>query len=81
MRKGLPAAPDAAWADYFEWAVNAAAKLAASGVEDTTQIHAHVLCRSNDIIDAIAAHGRGRNFIESTLEMELLDAFIERNMP
>ena len=77
LREGLPLRRTA-WADYFEWAVNAF-KLAASGVEDTTQIHTHMCyAEFNDIIDAIAAMDADVISIESTRsKMELLDAFIK----
>jgi 5-methyltetrahydropteroyltriglutamate--homocysteine methyltransferase len=81
LREGLPLRK-AEWKDYLDWAVGSF-RLAASGVEDSTQIHTH-MCYSefNDIIDAIAAMDADVISIEtSRSRMELLDAFRNYKYP
>ena len=81
IREGLPLrAPH--WPEYLAWAVDAF-RLAASGVEDATQIHTH-MCYSefNDILPAIAAMDADVITIEtSRSRMELLEAFREFAYP
>jgi 5-methyltetrahydropteroyltriglutamate--homocysteine methyltransferase len=75
LREGLPLRRSE-WQDYLRWAVDAY-RIAANGVEDTTQIHTH-MCYSefNDIIEAIAAMDADVITIEtSRSDMELLEAF------
>jgi 5-methyltetrahydropteroyltriglutamate--homocysteine methyltransferase len=75
LREGLPLRR-AQWQDYLDWAVESF-RIAANGVEDTTQIHTH-MCYSefNDIIAAIAGMDADVITIEtSRSSMELLDAF------
>ncbi|RYZ05625.1 MAG: 5-methyltetrahydropteroyltriglutamate--homocysteine S-methyltransferase [Myxococcales bacterium] len=75
LREGLPLRR-ADWQEYLTWAVDSF-RIAASGVEDETQIHTH-MCYSefNDIIEAIAAMDADVITIEtSRSDMELLDAF------
>ena len=64
------------WQQYFEWSV-LAFRVAASGVQDQTQIHTH-MCYSefNDVIEAIAALDADVITLESSRsQMELLKAF------
>ncbi|MCU7930292.1 MAG: 5-methyltetrahydropteroyltriglutamate--homocysteine S-methyltransferase [Candidatus Thiodiazotropha sp. (ex Codakia rugifera)] len=75
LREGLPLRPSE-WQTYLDWAVQAF-RLAANGVQDSTQIHTH-MCYSafNDIIEAIASMDADVITIEtSRSNMELLDAF------
>ncbi|MET4080242.1 5-methyltetrahydropteroyltriglutamate--homocysteine methyltransferase [Pedobacter sp. UYP30] len=81
IREGLPLRK-ADWKNYLKWAVNAF-KIAASGVQDETQIHTH-MCYSefNDIIEHIADMDADVITIEcSRSQMELLDAFADFNYP
>ena len=75
IREGLPLRR-ADWPIYLAWSVDAF-RLAASGVNDTTQIHTH-MCYSefNDMMDAIVRMDADVISIEcSRSRMELLDAF------
>lgn len=75
LREGLPLR-QSDWDTYLDWAINSF-RLAANGVQDTTQIHTH-MCYSefNDIIKAIARMDADVITIEtSRSDMELLDAF------
>ena len=75
IREGLPLRKED-WQDYLQWAVGAF-RIAASGVQDETQIHTH-MCYSefNDIISSIADMDADVITIEcSRSQMELLDAF------
>jgi len=75
IREGLPLRKED-WQDYLQWAVRAF-RIAASGVQDETQIHTH-MCYSefNDIISSIADMDADVITIEcSRSQMELLDAF------
>lgn len=81
IREGLPLRKEN-WKQYLDWAVKAF-RIAASGVNDETQIHTH-MCYSefNDIIDSIAAMDADVITIEtSRSQMELLDAFAEFKYP
>ncbi len=81
IREGLPLRK-ADWEYYLDWAVTAF-RIAASGVNDETQIHTH-MCYSefNDIIQHIAAMDADVITIEtSRSQMELLDAFADFNYP
>lgn len=81
IREGLPLRK-ADWQEYLNWAVNAF-KIAASGVQDETQIHTHI-CYSefNDIIHNIADMDADVITIEtSRSQMELLDAFADFKYP
>jgi len=81
IREGLPLRK-ADWADYLTWAVRAF-RLAASGVQDATQIHTH-MCYSefNDIMEHIAAMDADVITIEcSRSQMELLEAFADFQYP
>ncbi|QNF31653.1 5-methyltetrahydropteroyltriglutamate--homocysteine S-methyltransferase [Adhaeribacter swui] len=81
IREGLPLR-QADWPNYLQWAVQAF-RLAASGVQDTTQIHTH-MCYSefNDIIQNIADMDADVITIEcSRSQMELLDAFADFQYP
>lgn len=81
IREGLPLRK-AKRPHYLDWAVNAF-RLAASGVEDKTQIHTH-MCYSefNDIIEHIAAMDADVITIEtSRSQMELLHAFAHFEYP
>ncbi|GAA6150652.1 5-methyltetrahydropteroyltriglutamate--homocysteine S-methyltransferase [Pseudoteredinibacter isoporae] len=81
LREGLPL-KRSAWSGYLNWAVNNF-KLAANGVEDTTQIHTH-MCYSefNDIIEHIAAMDADVITIEnSRSDNELLAAFEQFDYP
>ena len=66
----------AEWAAYLDWA-SLAFRVAACGVQDTTQIHTHMCyAEFNDIIETIAAMDADVITIEtSRSDMELLDAF------
>lgn len=81
FREGLPLkASD--WPHYLDWAVKAF-RIAASGVQDDTQIHTH-MCYSefNDILPWIAAMDADVITIEtSRSDMELLDGFGEFAYP
>ncbi|SEN36836.1 5-methyltetrahydropteroyltriglutamate--homocysteine S-methyltransferase [Nitrosomonas marina] len=75
LREGLPLRKSQ-WKSYLDWAVRAF-RIAAGGVQDTTQIHTH-MCYSefNDIIVAIAEMDADVITIEnSRSDMELLTAF------
>ena len=75
LREGLPLR-QSDWDTYLDWAINSF-RIAANGVQDTTQIHTH-MCYSefNDIIKAIARMDADVITIEtSRSDMELLDAF------
>jgi 5-methyltetrahydropteroyltriglutamate--homocysteine methyltransferase len=81
IREGLPLRYEN-WAAYLDWAVRAF-RIAASGVQDDTQIHTH-MCYSefNDIIEHIAAMDADVITIEcSRSQMELLDAFATFKYP
>lgn len=81
IREGLPLRK-ADWANYLQWAIHSF-RVAASGVEDETQIHTH-MCYSefNDIIEHIAAMDADVITIEcSRSQMELLDAFVAFHYP
>lgn len=81
IREGLPL-QKAKHQEYLNWAVNAF-KIAASGVQDDTQIHTH-MCYSefNDIIAHIAHMDADVITIEtSRSQMELLDAFANFKYP
>ncbi|GAB3507870.1 5-methyltetrahydropteroyltriglutamate--homocysteine S-methyltransferase [Spirosoma knui] len=75
LREGLPLRREN-WAAYLNWAVMAF-RIAASGVQDHTQIHTHMCyAEFNDIIGAIADLDADVITIEtSRSQMELLDAF------
>jgi 5-methyltetrahydropteroyltriglutamate--homocysteine methyltransferase len=68
--------------DYLAWAVGAF-RLAASGVQDATQIHTHMCyAEFNEIIEAIAAFDADVISIEaSRSRMELLGAFTDFEYP
>ncbi len=81
IREGLPLRHRQHQA-YLDWATRAF-RIAASGVEDTTQIHTH-MCYSefNDILPAIAALDADVITIEtSRSNMELLTGFAQFNYP
>ncbi|UZD22953.1 5-methyltetrahydropteroyltriglutamate--homocysteine S-methyltransferase [Algoriphagus halophytocola] len=81
IREGLPLRK-ADWQAYLQWAVRAF-RIAASAVNDATQIHTH-MCYSefNDIIQNIADMDADVITIEcSRSQMELLDAFADFNYP
>lgn len=81
IREGLPLRK-AQRPHYLEWAVKAF-RIAASGVNDDTQIHTH-MCYSefNDIIQQIAAMDADVITIEtSRSQMELLKAFAQFKYP
>ena len=81
IREGLPLRKED-WQEYLQWAVGAF-KIAASGVQDETQIHTH-MCYSefNDIIQNIADMDADVITIEcSRSQMELLDAFAHFKYP
>ncbi|WP_143306619.1 5-methyltetrahydropteroyltriglutamate--homocysteine S-methyltransferase [Chitinophaga vietnamensis] len=81
IREGLPLRQENR-AAYLEWAVRCFA-IAASGVQDQTQIHTH-MCYSefNDIIRHIADMDADVITIEcSRSQMELLDAFADFRYP
>ncbi|GAB3783030.1 5-methyltetrahydropteroyltriglutamate--homocysteine S-methyltransferase [Spirosoma horti] len=75
LREGLPLRREN-WDTYLNWAVMAF-RVAASGVQDQTQIHTHMCyAEFNDIIGAIADLDADVITIEtSRSQMELLDAF------
>ncbi|MBN2613836.1 MAG: 5-methyltetrahydropteroyltriglutamate--homocysteine S-methyltransferase [Bacteroidales bacterium] len=75
IREGLPLRK-ADWQEYLHWAVRAF-RIAASGVNDETQIHTHMCyAEFNDIIQDIADMDADVITIEcSRSQMELLDAF------
>jgi len=81
LREGLPLRRED-WATYLDWAVRAF-RVAASGVQDQTQIHTHMCyAEFNDIIQAIADLDADVITIEtSRSQMELLDAFARFNYP
>lgn len=64
------------WQAYFDWAVFCF-RIAASGVQEKTQIHTHMCyCEFNDVIHAIADLDADVITLESSRsEMELLQAF------
>ncbi|SFZ83754.1 5-methyltetrahydropteroyltriglutamate--homocysteine S-methyltransferase [Tenacibaculum maritimum] len=81
IREGLPL-KKADWNTYLKWAIECF-KIAASGVQDSTQIHTH-MCYSefNDIIEHIANMDADVITIEtSRSHMELLDAFVKFKYP
>lgn len=81
FREGLPLRRKD-WDAYLAWAVECF-RIAAGGVQDTTQIHSH-MCYSefNDIIEAVAAMDADVISIEtSRSRMELLDAFTDFHYP
>ncbi len=81
LREGLPLR-QSDWEGYLDWAINSF-RIAANGVQDTTQIHTH-MCYSefNDIIKAIARMDADVITIEtSRSDMELLDAFKDFEYP
>lgn len=81
IREGLPL-QKAKHQDYLNWAVRAF-KIAASGVQDDTQIHTHMCyAEFNDIIEHIANMDADVITIEtSRSQMELLDAFADFKYP
>ncbi|HEX5155314.1 MAG TPA: 5-methyltetrahydropteroyltriglutamate--homocysteine S-methyltransferase [Parafilimonas sp.] len=81
IREGLPLRKENRQ-QYLNWAVKAF-RIAASGVQDETQVHTH-MCYSefNDIIDSIAAMDADVITIEtSRSQMELLEVFAEFKYP
>ena len=81
IREGLPLRKEN-WPAYLEWAVKSF-RIAASGVQNETQIHTH-MCYSefNDIIEYIAAMDADVITIEtSRSDMDLLDAFEQFEYP
>ena len=81
LREGLPLQRKD-WDAYLDWAVKCF-RIAASGVEDETQIHTHMCyAEFNDIISAISDMDADVISIEaSRSKMELLDAFGEVTYP
>ena len=81
LREGLPIQRKG-WDDYLDWSVKCF-RIAASGVQDRTQIHTHMCyAEFNDIIDAIIALDADVISVEaSRSKMELLDAFKEKAYP
>jgi 5-methyltetrahydropteroyltriglutamate--homocysteine methyltransferase len=81
LREGLPLRR-AEWQEYLGWAVDAF-RLAASGVQDDTQIHTHMCyCEFDDILTSIAALDADVISIEaSRSNMELLGAFAQFHYP
>jgi 5-methyltetrahydropteroyltriglutamate--homocysteine methyltransferase len=81
LREGLPLRR-ADWEDYLAWA-GECFRIAASGVEDATQIHTHMCyAEFNDIIEAIAGLDADVISIETTRSrMELLKAFANFSYP
>ncbi|MBI4193507.1 MAG: 5-methyltetrahydropteroyltriglutamate--homocysteine S-methyltransferase [Betaproteobacteria bacterium] len=81
LREGLPL-ERAEWAAYLEWATRAF-RIAANGVRDETQVHAH-MCYAEfaDILPAIASLDADVITIETSRSaMDLLDAFGESGYP
>ena len=81
IREGMPLHKED-WNAYLKWAVESF-RIAASGVQDKTQIHTH-MCYSefNDIIASIADMDADVITIEtSRSEMELLDVFVDFKYP
>ncbi|MBW4330201.1 5-methyltetrahydropteroyltriglutamate--homocysteine S-methyltransferase [Stakelama sp. CBK3Z-3] len=81
LREGLPLRR-ADWQPYLDWAVDCF-RLAASGVEDATQIHTH-MCYSefNDILADIGAMDADVISIETARsQMELLEGFARYEYP
>ncbi len=81
LREGLPLRKEEREA-YLEWAVETF-RIAASGVDDQTQIHTH-MCYSefNDIINSIARMDADVITIETSRSaMELLEAFVYFKYP
>ena len=81
LREGLPLRKTQ-WEVYLNWAVGAF-RIAANGVNDTTQLHTH-MCYSefNDIIDAITRMDADVITIEaSRSNMEILNAFDQTAYP
>ncbi|WP_426116627.1 5-methyltetrahydropteroyltriglutamate--homocysteine S-methyltransferase [Massilia sp. PWRC2] len=81
LREGLPLRR-AAWPAYLEWAT-AAFRVAASGVDDATQVHTHMCyAQFNDILPQIAAMDADVITIEtSRSDMALLRGFGEFAYP
>jgi 5-methyltetrahydropteroyltriglutamate--homocysteine methyltransferase len=81
LREGLPLRK-ADWQEYLRWSVDAF-RLAASGVQDATQIHTHMCyAEFNDIIDAIIRMDADVISMEcSRSRMELLHAFERTQYP
>jgi 5-methyltetrahydropteroyltriglutamate--homocysteine methyltransferase len=81
LREGLPLRRDD-WKPYLDWASDCF-RLAASGVDDATQIHTHMCyAEFNDIIEAVASLDADVISIEtSRSRMELLDAFAQYRYP
>ncbi len=81
LREGLPLRNEDKPA-YLRWAVDSF-RLAANGVEDTTQIHTHMCyAEFNEILPAIAAMDADVISIEaSRSNMELLEAFRDFQYP
>lgn len=75
IREGLPLRR-ALWRDYLDWAARAF-RIAASSVQDSTQLHTHMCyAEFNDILPAIAAMDADVITIEtSRSDMELLRGF------
>lgn len=81
LREGLPLKRKD-WSEYLKWAVDSF-RIAASAVQDKTQIHTH-MCYSefNDIIEAVASMDADVISIEtSRSQMELLGAFNKFKYP
>lgn len=81
LREGLPLRRTG-WKEYLSWAVESF-RVAANGVQDSTQIHTH-MCYSefNDIIESIAEMDADVITIEtSRSDMGLLDAFDSFDYP
>ncbi len=81
LREGLPLRR-ADWREYLQWSVDAF-RLAASGVQDATQIHTHMCyAEFNDIMDAIICMDADVISMEcSRSRMELLHAFQRTQYP
>jgi 5-methyltetrahydropteroyltriglutamate--homocysteine methyltransferase len=81
LREGLPLRRGD-WPAYLAWA-SESFRLAASGVDDATQIHTHMCyAEFNDIIEAVASLDADVISIEtSRSRMELLDAFVRYRYP
>jgi 5-methyltetrahydropteroyltriglutamate--homocysteine methyltransferase len=81
LREGLPLRRGE-WPAYLAWAVQSF-RLAASGVDDATQIHTHMCyAEFNDIIEAIGAMDADVISIETARsKMELLNAFATYRYP
>lgn len=81
LREGLPLRRSQ-WQEYLDWAIGAF-RIAANGVQDTTQIHTH-MCYSefNDIMEAIIAMDTDVITIEAARSnLDLLDALASYRFP